>query len=203
MIGMGFAATGAGGALMRSEREEALEQKNAALEKQHAAMSQMIQLLTSQNARLAAANVEGSAVLKDTVQQLGSGQNAMAERVEFLEQKAILLEAKLEGAYAQHGDEVSQKDSQIAEQATTIQWQNKKIEILESAFSVMESVRSTNVIKQCWRTKPVAIVFYSDKEVEDYFSHDPKIILEIMEEVESTKQKLIDLLKMRNENSDL
>jgi uncharacterized coiled-coil protein SlyX len=91
-------------------QNQALEQKNAALEKQQAAMSLMIQELMQQNARLAAANAGGSALLKETVQQLDNGQMARDAEIELLRQENTLLKAQQEEANAQHADELLGKD---------------------------------------------------------------------------------------------
>jgi hypothetical protein len=96
-------------------QNQALEQKNAALEKQHVAMSLLIQELMQQNARLAAANAGGSTLLKETVQQLDNGQMARDAEIELLRQEVTLLEAQQEEANTQHADELRRKDGLIAQ----------------------------------------------------------------------------------------
>jgi chromosome segregation ATPase len=127
-------------------QNQALEQKNAALEKQHAAMSLMILQLTQQNARLAAANAGGSALLKETVQQLDNGQMARDAEIELLRQENTLLKAQQEEVNAQNADETQQKNGRIARLERRIAELEAKQQACQEFFQAVRTVSTSDCI---------------------------------------------------------
>jgi chemotaxis receptor (MCP) glutamine deamidase CheD len=178
-------------------QNQALMLEVEALKKQQAAMQQLFQQMVKQNERLAAANAGGSALLKETVQHLDIGQSALAAENELLRQEITLLKAEQEEANAQHGDEVNQKDGQIAEQATTIEWQKKKIKILESAFSVMKSVSSSDFVqlKTSVAISKYSLDVYDEFDISYYLREHAPYADALTKSVEDTNEALLNLLK--------